>query len=442
MKTHRTAGLLLLVAATLPLTAKAGTLSYRPISSTESDLRAGLLPGRKYTAAVAAGKEDVSEVNGVRLTPLPATGNSSAAGNASVGVETGTLVALTREETVTSVDGRMAEIFSAGIGSKSDDGEASELFVALEPKSLVSGRTYEMRVYLTAFSARERNVRLTFVGDGKAAVSTGFFNEDDARTSQGKFRTASQAYYINYRYRWDGVNTPGFTVTQKSARSPFVLYALTNHEVPSDEAASETTASRSRVRKPGTTVPPIIIIPDNPPPPQPPPGTYPPPPGVVRPGYPGFPPRPPPTPPPPPGTNPPPGSNFPPPTKPGKPGKPKPGFPTPPTPPPQPGGGTPPQPTPPPPPKPTPPPAPKPTPPIIKPKPPGPPIVKPTPPPVIQPRPQPPRPTPPPLVRKPTPPPIVRPTPPQPLGQPGPGGPPPGGPRGKGRPTPTPPPRP
>jgi hypothetical protein len=68
-------------------------------------------------------------------------------------------------------------------------------------------------------------------------VETGFFNEDDARTSAGGFSDANQVYYINYRYTWDGESTPGITITQKSGAAPFVLFALTNQVVPTGAAA-------------------------------------------------------------------------------------------------------------------------------------------------------------------------------------------------------------
>jgi hypothetical protein len=109
----------------------------------------------------------------------------------------------------------------------------------LDPESLESGATYDLRVYICNSSGQNRQVNLVFVGDGQAAVETGFFNEDDARTSAGGFTDRNQVYYINYRFTWDGDSTPGITITQKVGSAPFVLYALTNQVVNGGAAAGE-----------------------------------------------------------------------------------------------------------------------------------------------------------------------------------------------------------
>src|SRR6185295_14232843 len=120
-------------------------------------------------------------------------------------------------------DGAMSDVL-AGMIFNDGAGDDSEQYIVLDPASLAPGKTYDLRVYICNSSGQNRQVNLSFAGDGKAAVSTGFFNEDDATTSAGGFAEANQVYYINYRYTWDGVSTPGLTITQRFGSIPFCLY--------------------------------------------------------------------------------------------------------------------------------------------------------------------------------------------------------------------------
>src|SRR6202011_4816123 len=139
-------------------------------------------------------------------------------------------------------DGVLREVLSdMTFNNGANDNSQQE--IVLDPASLEAGTTYDLRVYICNPSGQNRQVNLAFVGDGQAAVETGFFNEDDARTSAGGFSDANQAYYINYRYTWDGDSTPGITITQKSGGAPFVLYALTNQVVPGGVAAGSDQAA-------------------------------------------------------------------------------------------------------------------------------------------------------------------------------------------------------
>jgi hypothetical protein len=63
-------------------------------------------------------------------------------------------------------------------------GDNSQQEIVLDPASLEAGVTYDLRVYICNSSGQNRQVNLAFAGDGQEAVETGFFNEDDARTSQ------------------------------------------------------------------------------------------------------------------------------------------------------------------------------------------------------------------------------------------------------------------
>ncbi len=118
-----------------------------------------------------------------------------------------------------------------------DAQDGSQQEIVLDPSSLTAGKTYDLRIYFCNSSGQNRQVDLSFAGDGQAAVDTGFFNEDDATTSAGGYPDRNQVYYIDYRYTWDGDTTPGVTVTQSKGSIPFCLYALTNQEVAGGAAA-------------------------------------------------------------------------------------------------------------------------------------------------------------------------------------------------------------
>src|SRR5205085_516886 len=111
----------------------------------------------------------------------------------------------------------------------------SQTEIVLDPETLEEGSTYDLRVYICSSSSQNRRVNLVFFGDGQPGIETGFFNEDDARTSPGRFPTANQVYYINYRYTWNGDSTPGIVISQQFGAAPFCLYALTNQLLPDVE---------------------------------------------------------------------------------------------------------------------------------------------------------------------------------------------------------------
>ena len=222
----------ILMAAAFPLAARAGTLFYVPVPAAGSDAQSGLDSTKVYTNAVAAGnrKEAGRNVNGVPLTALPASGNSNAANGVTISAATGTLANGGGKSDSIKADGAMSDLL-AGMIFNDGAGDNSEQYVVLDPAKLAPGKTYDLRVYVCNASGENRQVNLSFAGDGKPAVNTDFFNEDDATTSAGGFTDPNQVYYINYRFTWDGVSTPGFTATQKFGSTPFCLYAVTNEEV-------------------------------------------------------------------------------------------------------------------------------------------------------------------------------------------------------------------
>ncbi len=220
----------MVLSAALSLQADAGTLFYVPIPASGSDAQAGIDGGRNYTNAVAAGNARERAVNGVAFAPLSGADDVTTSNGVTVSAATGTLANGGGKSESIQADGAVARLFS---GMIFNDGAAdnSEQYVVLDPESLTAGKTYDLRVYIGNATGENRQVNLSFAGDGKPAVNTDFFNEDDATTSAGGFADPNQVYYINYRFTWDGVSTPGFTATQRFGSTPFVLFALTNHEV-------------------------------------------------------------------------------------------------------------------------------------------------------------------------------------------------------------------
>jgi hypothetical protein len=236
IRRSRLTALLILVGA---FHAGAGTLSYVAVSPVQSDVNCGIDNRNQYTTAVDGGSASGNDrvINGVRLYSLVGAGPSAAADNCTLNALTGTLVNLQRSNGVPQADGTFAEVLS---DMTSNDGASdnSQQEIVLDPASLTAGTTYDLRIYIGNSAAQDREVNLAFVGDDQAPVETGFFNEEDARTSPGAFREPNQVYYIDYRFTWDGASTPGVTVTQKSGQAPFALYALTNQPVIEETAAA------------------------------------------------------------------------------------------------------------------------------------------------------------------------------------------------------------
>ena len=215
----------------LSFQAHGGTISYVPIPSTNSDTGVGISPDNVYTSAIEAGNTTGTDqvVNGVTLTSLQGTGNTSTAGGITVNALSGSLSNGTGATGNVEADGVFAGAMQTMI-SNVGAADGSQQEVVLDPATLTAGKTYDLRVYIASSGNQDREVDLSFACDAQAPVETGFFNEDDATTSPGAFADKNQVYYINYRFTWDGATTPGITITQKSGATPFLLYALTNQE--------------------------------------------------------------------------------------------------------------------------------------------------------------------------------------------------------------------
>ena len=222
------------------LRAGAGTLFYVPIPASESDPNSGISSENTYTTAIDGGNAQGADrvINGITLYALTGEGQSISANNCSLSVLEGTIANGGGAAETIQADGTVSEVASdMTFNNEANDGSQQE--IVLDPASLTSGTTYDLRVYVCNPSGQNREVNLTFAGDGEAPVETGWFNEDDATTSAGGFQDPNQVYYINYRYTWDGDTTPGITISQRYGRTPFCLYALTNQVVPGEEAGAQ-----------------------------------------------------------------------------------------------------------------------------------------------------------------------------------------------------------
>src|ERR1035437_5890836 len=222
----------------------AGTIVYQAIPAVQSDANSGISTDNQYTSAVDGGNKLGTNrvINGITLFALVGNADSSAADNSTLNALAGSLSNAGGTSGSVQADGIFKDVLSdMTFNNGATDGSQQE--IVLDTDSLEAGGTYDLRVYICNFSGQNRLVNLAFVGDGQAAVETGFFNEDDARTSGGAFPDQNQVYYINYRFTWDGDSTPGITITQKAGRAPLVLYALTNQVVPGGTATAEPAAA-------------------------------------------------------------------------------------------------------------------------------------------------------------------------------------------------------
>jgi hypothetical protein len=223
----------------------AGTLFYQALPASNTDANCGISTASGYTSAVDGGNSHGTDrvINGITLYSLKAEGDSSTADSCTLNALSGSLSNAGGSSGSISADGTTKDVLS-DMTFNNGAGDNSQQEIVLDPASLEAGSTYDLRVYICNSSGQNRQVNLSFAGDGQAAVETGFFNEDDARTSGGGFQDANQVYYISYRFTWDGDTTPGITITQKSGNTPFVLYALTNQLVSGGgEAAAQNTGS-------------------------------------------------------------------------------------------------------------------------------------------------------------------------------------------------------
>ena len=239
MKKHWPQLVTLLILVAGVLRANAGSLFYVPIPAPGSDGNSGISSDNSYTTAVDGGntRGTARVINGISLDAMAGSEQSVTADNCTLTALSGTLANGGGATKSIQADGVSREVLS-DMTFNNGAGDNSQQEIVLDPASLEAGVTYDLRVYICNSSGQNRQVNLAFAGDGQEAVETGFFNEDDARTSAGGFTDPNQVYYINYRFTWDGDSTPGITITQKSGGAPFCLYALTNQVVPGGVAAA------------------------------------------------------------------------------------------------------------------------------------------------------------------------------------------------------------
>src|SRR4051794_7496893 len=179
---------LLLVASVLPVLpfeSHAGAISYVAIPANQSDTNCGISRNHGYTTAVDGGNTRGTDrvLNGITLYALSGAGqNTATADNCTVNALSGTLTDAGLTSKNIQADGTMRDVISDMVFNNAG-GDNSQIEVVLDPESLEEGSTYDLRVYICSSSGQNRQVNLAFFGDGQTGGETGFFNEDDARTS-------------------------------------------------------------------------------------------------------------------------------------------------------------------------------------------------------------------------------------------------------------------
>jgi hypothetical protein len=179
------------------LDAMAGTIFYQAIPATQTDANCGISKNNQYTTAIDGGNKRGTDrvINGITLYSLVGNEQSSTADNCTLNGLAGTLSNAGGTSGSIKADGTFKELLSdMTFNNGATDGSQQE--IVLDPASLEAGTTYDLRIYIANFSGQNRQVNLSFVGDGQDPVETGFFNEDDARTSPGAFSDPNQAYYV------------------------------------------------------------------------------------------------------------------------------------------------------------------------------------------------------------------------------------------------------
>ncbi len=213
--------------------AQAGAIFYSAVPETGSDAQSGIDPQANYTAA--AGGRNVGGaplgINGIAFPQWQISGNNASVAGLTLSAATGALANGGGKTPTIRADGALGQALSTYTFNDGAD-NGSEQYIVLDPATLAAGRTYDLRIYIANFSGQNRQVDLSFAGDGQPAVETDYFNEDDATSSPGGFADPNQVYYISYRFTWDGATTPGVTITQRLGSVPFCLYLVTNQEVP------------------------------------------------------------------------------------------------------------------------------------------------------------------------------------------------------------------
>ena len=251
MKTNKICIIAVLTAALISSHANAGTLSYVAIPSTDGDSSSGINSTNVYTSAVDGGNASGVNraINGVNFTALSGNGPDSSANNITLNALTGSLSNVQTRTAGAGADGKLFEVLSdATVNTGAVNNSTQE--IVLEPSTLTPGKTYDLRIYFCNGTGQNRSVKLSFSGDGQPAAETNVFNEDDATTSAGGFADPNQVYYINYRFKWDGATTPGVTITQIDGAAPFLLYALTNQEVITNNPSTAATNAAQIVLEP------------------------------------------------------------------------------------------------------------------------------------------------------------------------------------------------
>lgn len=153
----------------------AGVVSYAPIPSSGSDAASRINNTTTYTSAVYAGGRDATaaQLNEVTLSPLAGERQTLTGNGVTLSAVTGTLVNTGEKGATIQADGVIGSMLNNRVfndGAEKD----SEQFLVLDTAGLQPGVTYDLRIYIANASGQNRQVNLTFAGDGKTAGRNGF----------------------------------------------------------------------------------------------------------------------------------------------------------------------------------------------------------------------------------------------------------------------------
>lgn len=208
--------------------ADAGIISYTAINN---DADCGISTANTYVVKV--GFWTASEtVNGVTFDPLtPTSGTTATASGLAMSVANGVIQQLDNSFNNPIADGQQLKGLLNTFAYNNSASTGAQQSYAFATTDLVAGTTYDERIYIHAWVPGGNRVQsFAFTGDG-ATSTIASLNEDNSISALGGSNN-NQAYYINYRFTWDGITNPSVVITPTDPSSGFHAYAMSIQVVP------------------------------------------------------------------------------------------------------------------------------------------------------------------------------------------------------------------